>query len=51
LQQTAVKPAPWIALAARPSILFGDEEVDDRTAGKAEKDPYIPGLKTPRLYG
>jgi hypothetical protein len=31
---------------------LGDEEVYDRTAGKGKKrKPYIPGLKTPRLYG
>ena len=41
--------------AARPWVLFGDEEVYDRAAGKAEKEslisPGIPGIKTPGLYG
>jgi hypothetical protein len=31
--------------------LFGDEPVYDRSEEKAKREPYIPGLKRPRLYG
>jgi hypothetical protein len=37
--------------AARPSVLFGDEQIYDGSEEKAKKEPYIRGLKTPRLYG
>jgi hypothetical protein len=31
--------------ATRPSVLFGDEQVYDRSEEKAKRKPYIPGLK------
>jgi hypothetical protein len=37
--------------AARPWVLFGDEEVYDRAAGKAEKEPYFAWYPRPKNAG
>jgi hypothetical protein len=46
-----INPETIIQKNAGLWVLFGEEEVYDRNAGKAKKEPYIPGLKTPRFYG
>jgi hypothetical protein len=40
-----------LLLGCPPMGLFLDERVYDRSEEKAKKEPYIVGLKTPRLYG